>query len=155
MPSKAELGAQAVLRLDSWIAERDRVGDWDSYVRGGRINRSEVAKECNFGRSAWQQNEGLANALKTLEARLADSGTLEECALDVDGLADEVKAEIGAAEDRANRAMAGRGALQKRVKTLEEQNAALRAENRDLIDRLRRSVFAEQHLAETGRMLPA
>lgn len=154
MPSKAELGAQAVLRLDSWIAERDRVGDWDRYVRGGRINRSEVAKECNFGRSAWQQNEGLANTLRTLEARLADSGTLEGRPLDVGGLAEEVKAEIGAAEDRANRAMVGRGALQKRVKTLEEQNAALRAENRDLIDRLRRSAFAQQHLAETGRMLP-
>ena len=67
---------------------------------------------------------------------------------------EEVKAEIGAAEDRANRAMVGRGALQKRVKTLEEQNAALRAENRDLIDRLRRSAVAQQHLAETGRMLP-
>lgn len=154
MPSKAELGAQAVLRLDSWIAERDRVGDWDRYVRGGRINRSEVAKECDFGRSAWQQNDGLANALKTLEARLADGGILEGCPLDVGGLAEEVKAEIGAAEDRANRAMVGRGALQKRVKTLEEQNAALRAENRDLIDRLRRSAFAQQHLAETGRMLP-
>lgn len=154
MTSKAELGIQAVSRFDSWIAERDRAADWVGYVRGGRINRSEVAKECNFGRSAWQQNEGLANALKALEARLLESGILEGRALDFDGLSEEVKAEIGAADDRANRAMAGRGALQKRVKTLEEQNAALRAENRDLVDRLRRSAFGEQHLAETGRMLP-
>lgn len=154
MPSKAELGAQAVSRLDAWIAERDRVGDWDSYVRGGKVNRSEVAKECDFGRSAWRQNEGLANALKTLEARLAKCGLLEGSTLDPSSLTEAVKAEIGAAENRANRAMAARGSLQKRVKTLEEQNAALRAQNRDLADRLRRSAFAEQHLAETGRMLP-
>ena len=154
MPSKAELGAQAVSRLEVWIAEHDRAGDWDKYVRGGKVNRSEIAKECDFGRSAWRQNEGLAHALKTLEARLAERGILEESTVDLDSLADNVKAEIGAAVTRANRAMAARGSLQKRVKTLEEQNAALRAEIRDLTDRLRRTAFAEQHLAETGRMLP-
>ena len=154
MPSKAELGAQAISRLEGWIAERDRAGDWDRYVRGGKVNRSEIAKECDFGRSAWRQNEGLAYALKALEARLAERGILERSGIDLDSLSEGVKAEIGAAENRADRAMAARGFLQKRVKTLEEQNATLRAENRDLSDRLRRSAFAEQHLAETGRMLP-
>jgi len=50
--------------------------------------------------------------------------------------------------------MASKASLEKRVKALEEQNAALRAANRDLTERIRRSTFAEQHLAETGRLLP-
>jgi hypothetical protein len=153
MTSKAELGLQSVARFNDWITERERAGDWETYVRAGKINRSEVAKECDFGRSAWVQNEGLVAALKSLEARLAERGLLD-ARLDTTGLSDAVKAEIGAAENRASRAMAARGSLQQRVKMLEEQNAALRAENRDLMQRLRRTAFAEQHLAEHGRMLP-
>lgn len=153
MTSKAELGLQAVSRFNEWIEERERAGDWKTYVRAGKINRSEVAKECEFGRSAWIQNVGLADALKALESRLAERGILE-MGVDTTDLPDAVKAEIGAADNRATRALAAWGSLQKRVKTLEEQNAVLRAENRDLVQRLRRSAFAEQHLAEHGRMLP-
>jgi regulator of replication initiation timing len=50
--------------------------------------------------------------------------------------------------------MSARATLEKRVKTLEEQNATLRAENVELRERLRRSALADAHLAQTGRVLP-
>ena len=56
--------------------------------------------------------------------------------------------------ERVRRAMSARATLEKRVKAVEEQNATLRAENAELRERLRRSVLAEIHLAETGRVLP-
>lgn len=154
MTNTAHLAAQAVAAFNAWIVERDLAGDWADYIRGGKLNRSEVAKECGFGRSAWVQNPGLAQALASVEQRLADQGILTRGVLKLEELPEEVRAEIGAAQEGAKRAMAARGSLEKRVKSLEEQNAVLRAANRDLTEKLRRSMFAEQHLAETGRMLP-
>lgn len=153
MTSAAKLAADAVTNFVAWAEERDRAGDWVDYIRGGKINRSEVAIECGFGRAAWGQNPSLATTLEKIEKRLAETGVLNPNVLDV-AQPDNAQGEIGAAEERARRALSARGSLEKRIKALEEQNAALRAANRDLTERLRRSAFAEQHLAETGRMLP-
>jgi len=154
MSSTASLAAQAVTTFKDWINERDRANDWSDYVRAGKINRSEVAKECGFGRSAWGQNPALGEALSELEKRLVQTGVLNNADATLASLPQEVQAEINAHDERARRAMASKGSLEKRVKTLEEQNAVLRATVRDLNERLRRSAFAEQHLAETGRLLP-
>lgn len=154
MPSMAQLAAQAVERFNAWVDERVQSGDWSDYVRNGKLNRSELSKECGFGRAALQQNPGLASALSALEVRLAAQGVLSSPpSLDED-LTPELKARVGAADEQAKRSMMARATLDKRVKTLEEQNAALRAENLELRERLRRSALAELHLAETGRLLP-
>lgn len=154
MTNGAALAVQAVASFDAWVAERDRAGDWLPYVRGRKLNRSEVAKECGFGRAAWGQNPSLAAALEAVEARLAAVGVLVGEPDARASLDPEARAEIGAAEESARRAMSARAALEKRVKALEEQNAVLRAENRELADRLRRSVLADEHLGQTGRLLP-
>jgi hypothetical protein len=153
MTSTAKLAADAVANFMAWTEERDRAGDWIDYIRGGKINRSEVAKECGFGRAAWGQNPALTTTLAMIERRLAESGILDANFLE-GAQPDNPRAELGAAEERARRALSARASLEKRVKALEEQNAILRAANRDLTERLRRSAFAEQHLAETGRILP-
>lgn len=154
MTNGVALAAQAVASFEAWVAERDRAGDWPSYVRGRKLNRSEVAKECGFGRAAWGQNPGLAAALEAVEARLAGAGVLvPELAVGA-SLDPQARAEVGAAEESVRRAMSARAVLEKRVKALEEQNAVLRAENRALADRLRRSVLADEHLGQTGRLLP-
>lgn len=155
MTSTALLAAQAVTNFTAWAAERDRAGDWRDYIRAGKLNRSDVAKECGFGRAAWQQNPGLTGALAAVEQRLAEGGVITDGPVDFKAMPEAVQAEFGAAEERARRASAARASLEKRVKALEEQNATLRAANRDLSDRLRRSAFSELHLAQTGRMLPA
>lgn len=154
MVSTADMATQAVASFTSWVAERDEAGDWSDYIRAGKVNRTEVAKECGFGRAAWVQNPGLAAALVAVEDRLAAAGVLKLSRAPLASLSQDVRAEIGAADEGVRRAMSARASAEKRVKALEEQNAALRAANRDLTERLRRSVFAERHLAETGRMLP-
>ncbi|MCV2353569.1 hypothetical protein LNV09_05270 [Paucibacter sp. B2R-40] len=150
MPSVGHLAAQAVRRFNEWVVERDRAADWPDYIRAGKLNRSELAKECEFGRAALQQNPSLAAALAALEVRLADQGVLSAAPL-VDP---ELKAMVGAADEQVRRAMSARATLEKRVKTLEEQNAALRAETAELRERLRRSALADIHLSQTGRLLP-
>jgi hypothetical protein len=154
MTANADKAADSVLRFQAWAADREKTGDWTDYIRGGRLNRSEVAKECQFGRAAWLQNPTLATALGELERQLAGRGVLSAAPLDVASLSPEVQAEVGMADEKVRRAMSARATLEKRVKSLEEQNATLRAENRDLRERLRRSALADIHLAETGRLLP-
>lgn len=154
MASMAQLAAQAVQRFNEWVDERQRAGDWADYVRNGKLNRSELSNECGFGRAALQQNPGLASALSTLEARLAEQGVLSATSLLAQDLPPELKEQVGAADEQVRRAMSARATLEKRVKTLEEQNATLRAENVELRERLRRSALADIHLAQTGRLLP-
>jgi chromosome segregation ATPase len=154
MTANADKAAESVVRFQAWAADREKAGDWADYIRGGRLNRSELAKECQFGRAAWQQNPALAKELAELERQLAARGALSAAPVDVGRLAPEVQAELGMSDEKVRRAMSARASLEKRVKSLEEQNAALRAENRDLRERLRRSALADIHLAETGRLLP-
>lgn len=154
MLSMAQLAAQAVQRFNDWVAERQQAGDWGDYIRGGKLNRTELAKECEFGRAALQQNPGLASALAALEVRLVEQGVLSVLPMLAQDLPSELKEQFGAADEQVRRAMSARAKLEKRVKTLEEQNAALRAENVELRERLMRSAFAEIHLAQTGRLLP-
>ena len=154
MFSNAQLATQAVERFKEWAGERERAGDWGDYIRAGKLNRSELAKECGFGRAALQQNPALAQALADVERQLTERGVLQCHEVTAQDLPPELKAEVGAAEENVRRAMSARAALEKRIKALEEQNATLRAANRELTERLRRTALAEQHLAETGRMLP-
>lgn len=155
MSSTAKLAAQAVASFEAWASERRRAGDWQAYIRAGIINRTEVAKECGFPRSSWASNPGLKEGIRLLEAALVNDGILPSSDRDQVDLPKEAIAEIGASEERTRRAMASNATLKKRIEALEDQNAVLRAANRDLTERLRRCVFAEQHLAETGRLLPA
>ncbi len=154
-PSNAQLAVQAVDRFKTWVNERKRSGDWSDYIRGGKLNRSEMADECDFGRSAWTQNPALAAELAKVEEQLADEGVLSASALlSRVEMSHEAATSIAVSEESARRAMAARSAMEKRVKHLEEQNATLRAENRELKDKLRRIVLAEDHLSTTGRTLP-
>ncbi|MBT9508197.1 hypothetical protein [Rhodoferax sp.] len=74
--SNAERAAQAVDRFNAWVADRDNATDWDDYLRAGKLNRSEIATECGFGRAALQQNPALSVALESVEARLIAQGIL-------------------------------------------------------------------------------
>lgn len=68
--SGAQKGMEALGRFRDWIAERDRAGDWDDYLRGGKLSRTDIAAECLFGTPAFRQNPGIRDELAALEARL-------------------------------------------------------------------------------------
>lgn len=143
-----DAAAVNVSRFEAWIAERDSANDWTDYTRGDKLNRSEVATECGFALSVLRQNPAVKSALDALESRLRDQGILKASA---PGETAKTNDPATLATDR--RIMSAKSQADQRVKALEEQNAALRAENRELRDRLRQLEHVDAHLAATGRLL--
>jgi hypothetical protein len=146
--SGRDLGRDNVSRFLGWVAERDAARDWQDYVRGGRLNRSEIAGECNFALSVLRQNPRVRAALDGLETRLRDSGELP-ASLQASGTSSDKKS-VDAVEQRITRATSR---MDIRLKTLEEQNAALRAEVESLRSQLAKYKLISEHLEETGRLL--
>jgi hypothetical protein len=150
--SGQQLGKDNLLKFQSWIAERENANDWHDYLRGDKLNRSEIATECGFSLSVMRQNPAVKNALEALEARLADLGITQPLQSTL-GAANEAAAASHEVIDK--RIMAAKGRAEARVKELEEQNAALKAEVSSLRERLRRFEHLDDHLGRTGRLLPA
>lgn len=158
--SSKEIAAQSVERFKVWIVERNAADDWSDYIRAGKLNRSEIAKECKFGRSAWTQNDMLESELQTLEGKLRDRRVLEkrDASGSTEGSPDPLGKLSSGPNDAATqlilrRAISAKVRAEGRVKALEEQNATLRAEVKDVREQLKKLKLQEQHLCETGRML--
>jgi len=136
--------AQILADFLSWTDMREAEGDWEKYIykTGDKLNRSEIAKELCFARSAWTSNKELQNKLIELEERLRKEGKLRP-AKEKD--ANSFKAE-SARKDRSL------GQSQSRIKALEQQNAALIAERDDLKRRVDRLEFLEHHMTTNGRV---
>lgn len=151
--SGQQIAAANVQRFNDWIAERDAANDWSDYVRQGKLNRSEIAAECGFALSVIRQNPAVKTALEVLEARLLASGVLLS-AKAAPGPAVEAGTDA-TSQSIDKRIMAAKGKAEARVKQLEEQNAALKAEVRDLRDQLKTYRHLDEHLCTTGRLLHA
>lgn len=148
-----DMGANNVIRFESWVTERDMAGDWSDYIRGDKLNRSVVAEECGFALSVVRQNPAVKDALAALERRLLASGLLGLAKITQDPSSSGHMAEASRlAVDR--RILAAKEKAEQRVKVLEEQNATLRAEARDLREKLARFSHLDAHLCATGRLLP-
>ena len=150
--SGRQIAEQNVELLQAWIKTRDEAGDWADYVRANKLNRVEVARECGFAKSALQQNPTIKQLLASLEERLQQDGVLFGQAQD-SGMEHVEKPADPDSEIALNMALRAKAVAQQRVKTVEEQNATLRAEIKELKDRLRKSSMVDQHLAQTGRLL--
>lgn len=147
IPTKLTPGAISLQKFEAWIKDRDAANDWADYIRGAKLNRTEVASECGFGTPAFRQNPAISQALEALEARLRASGmtaTVNRASHDA--------ATVQAADLRI---LSEKASAEKRVKSVEEQNAALKAENRDLCEQLKKYKLLEEHLSTTGRLLHA
>lgn len=149
MANGKEVGAANVTKFEAWVAERKAGGDWKDYIRQGQLNRTEVAIECGFAKSVLRQNPTVKAALQALEERLRAEGVLPSAeGTKTPQVDDEV---VSASVDR--RIVSINNRSEKRVKALEEQNAALRAEVRELRQQLKRYRMIDEHLAETGRLV--
>ena len=142
--SGRQIAAVNLGRFNEWVVEREAANDWADYIRGGKLNRTEVAAECGFGTPAFRQNPAIAQALQALEARLSDSCVIKP----VEVPPDEVTSH--AADLRI---LSSKASAERRTKAVEEQNAALKAEVNDLKQKLKQYKFLDEHLATTGRML--
>jgi hypothetical protein len=149
--SGQQIAKENILKFRSWIAERDASDDWKDYVRGCKLNRTEIAAEAGIGLAAFRQNPLVKETLRSLEARLAADGLISSPKVGSDTIN-----ESESASDRAvnKRILTNMARSEARVKDLEEQNAALKAEVTYLRDLVRRLEYREDHLGRTGRLLP-
>ncbi len=149
--SGQQLARSNLLKFQRWIAERDAANDWTDYIRGDKLNRSEIAAECSFALSVVRQNPAVKEALDTLENRLRATGVLGSSKA-AQNTSDNVPEDATSlAVDR--RIMVAKGKAEARVKALEEKNAALWAEVHGLREQLKRYKHLDEHLCRTGRLL--
>lgn len=128
----------------AWAASKTDADFREMTVRG-QLSRTEIAKECGFAKSALAQNPRIKAALAELETRLREQGVLPSLA------------EKGskAPSERLQREGQGVGATQQdleRLRRLEQENAALRAEVAELKFALERHAVIREALELTGRM---
>jgi cell division protein FtsB len=149
MSAEKKISAQArkkeiVDDFDDWEVERWESDDWGKYIStaGDKLNRSEIASEVCFARSAWTSNDELQRKLLLLEEKLREKGILTP-------IKEKDAKSFKAESDRKDRSL---GQSNSRVKALEQQLAAVTAERDDLKRRVDRLEFLEHHMATNGRV---
>lgn len=105
-------------------------------MRGGEVNRSAIALACGFNRQVLYVNEG-AKAL--LDEAVAGAGLMVG---------------LERAEDDDDKPVARSDKRDRRIHQLEQANAALRAENYGLRERLRRLEHVEAVMMAGRRVAP-
>lgn len=123
----------------SWAASKTDA-DYREMVLRGQLNRKEIARECGFAKSVLLQNPRVKDSLRTLEAQLRDRDILPPVANPAPPTATTDAPNPRAAADKA------------RLKRLEAENAALRAEVMELRGRLDRYRLMDDVLSSTGRL---
>jgi hypothetical protein len=154
MPSMKKNGQQGgtdnVAAFENWKKQREIAADWADWMYAGRLNRKEISTDCGFARSCWESNPTLQAALAALETNLEALGVLRQAikSIAAPGASDEVS-------DQAvnRRVVLSKNSAEKRVKTLEEQNASLRAELIEVREQLRKYKHLDDHLCTTGRLI--
>lgn len=89
MPNGIQLGEQNLALFTAWLNERYINSDWNNYVRGSKLNRSEIAKECGFSTNVFKTNgnKEICQLLIKLEEELIQQDILKkEKISDVDAL---------------------------------------------------------------------
>jgi hypothetical protein len=133
-----ERAEENFLAFRVWLATKTDA-DFREMVTQGRLNRGEICRECDFGRSVLLQNPRIKEALNELEEELRARGVLP--ALTTSEVVPlRAKGQLQAATDA------------ERLKRLEAENAGLRAELTEVRQRLKRFEALEALLAETGRL---
>lgn len=118
--NRIEAGKENLAKFESWVVERTDEGDFLDYIRAGKLNRSEVAKELGFGRSVFAQNP----AVKELALKLDnDWGQLKP---HVPKTAEELSQARERANDKVKQTEGANSKLLERVAMLEAENRQLK-----------------------------
>lgn len=123
----------------SWVASKNDA-DFREMVLRGQLNRKEIARECNFAKSVLLQNPRVKESLRSLEAQLRERDILPPVADPATPAPVTDAPNPRAAADKA------------RLKRLEAENAALRAEVMELRGQLQRYRLMDDVLSTTGRL---
>lgn len=136
----AELNAQA---FAAWLASKNDV-EFRAMANRGVLSRKEVAKECGFAKSALDQNPRIKAALRKLEDGLRLRGVLPP-AVERGPSSPPVPVEREPGKLRAAQDA-------ERLRRLEQENAALKAEVAELKRALEKYAVLRDALALTGRL---
>lgn len=138
---KAELNVATFL---SWAASKT-AADFREMVTRGQLNRMEIAKETGFAKSVLTQNPRVRQCLQELESRLRAEGVLPPM---VERSAGTEPVSLVNTDETNPRAAADKA----RLKRLEAENAALKAELMGLRSQLKRYAAMDAVLTSTGRL---
>ena len=143
MASGQQVAEQNLKAFISWSASKSE-DDFREYVYRGKLNRSEIATECGFGKSALVQNPAIKTALEALETRLRGAGVLSDSSA-----TDQLSNQEPPMHDREAKQ---RRQDSQRLNSLEYENASLRAELAQAKALLERYKLLSSFLEETGRL---
>lgn len=141
MPSGQQRGEENIGTFRCWSAGKtDR--DFAGMTVHGQLSRTLVARECGFARSVLLQNPQVRMALFELEAELRRRGVLPA---PVDSAHIDSRPTGQHIQNQA-------AVIPERIRRLETENIALRAEVTQLRAALKRFAIIESVVAETGRL---
>ncbi|WP_127752628.1 hypothetical protein [Devosia sp. 1566] len=129
--SGADIGANNASRLAEYLSGLETAGI-GLPVRGGKPNMSAIAIACSFDRQVLYKNPAAASLLEDFIARHPIAGSGTDVVVD--------REDKPTADKRDNR-----------IRQLEQQLAAARAEVSGLREQLRRYRHIEEHVISTGR----
>lgn len=143
MASGRQLAEQNHGTFLAWVASKTD-DDFRSMASRGVLSRKEIAVECGFAKSALDQNPRIKAALKELETSLRERGLLPPASADLsnDPAPTRVREPGG---QKANFDA-------ERLRRLEQENAALRAENAELKRVLSKHAVLSEALVLSGRL---
>ena len=136
MASGRQLAEQNVATFAAWVASKND-DDFRAMVSRGVLSRTEVAKECGFAKSALNQNPRIKTALRDLENGLRQRGVLSP-AVERDPEASSTPLMREPSRLRAS-------ADAERLRRLEHENAALKAELAELKRTVERFSMLRRH----------
>lgn len=143
MANGQQVAEQNLVSFLAWVTSK-RDNEFLEYVHRGKLNRSEIATECGFGKSALLQNPSIRRSLEALEERLRAAGVLPPLVVST-----QLTHEDPPMRDRDARQRRQDG---QRLNSLEQDNAALRAELAQAKAMLERYKLLASFMEETGRL---
>jgi hypothetical protein len=125
----------------SWSTSKSH-DDFRSMTSRGVLSRKEIAIECGFAKSALDQNPRIKSALQELERGLRERGVLPPLVPVAES--DSLPVREAGGQRQAQDA--------ERLRRLEQENAALKAEVAELRRVLGKHTILREALALTGRL---
>lgn len=142
-------GVENLNKFTSFVSERDRLGDWEDYVLGNKLdlNKKMIARECGFDRKRITENSKIFKIHNDVKSDLIKKGILHE---DNREPAEQHSDKASSISSNINKAA---------LKKQQESNAALQEElystQKELFEaeeKLKKLENIENYLLETGRL---
>lgn len=138
MANGQQLAQENLNKFEIWKATKSD-SDYKNMIHRGKLNRGEISKQADIGKSAFRQNPALAKALEDLEKYLCSIGILPSQV----GKSTATKASPSKERDKSA----------SKVRLLEAENNKLRSEILELKAKLSRYSELEEVINTMGNIL--